>query len=150
MRCTLTYLVDYSKDDEKKSHFVIAEEQIAEIRRNKSTRAEHATNGSSKLHLVAVSSQGEWMTKLLLKSTDDNVMNLRIEGEEVDTSETMIEVESNEWNDIEADLTTEQETIVDVSNLQDIKFDVIKEGTFVALTKSNIRIRTILSCGSYR
>ena len=70
------FLTGHFKDDSNKSYFIIDENSDASKRKNKSKRAEHPIAGSSKMHLIAVSCTGDWLTKVVLKPTDEQLMDL--------------------------------------------------------------------------
>ena len=40
--------------------------------------------GSSQLHVVGVSSAGEWVTRQYLRTNDENIMSLTIDGNDID------------------------------------------------------------------
>ena len=126
-----TFLLGHFRNDKKgaKKSYIIDPEENAQIRKKSDSRHEHVILGSSKMHLIAVSSSGEWMTKVILKVTDDNVMNLEIER---GASSDNIEIEGdNEWHD--DGIESINNDIVDVSDVSDVKFDIIEEDTFVGL-----------------
>ena len=93
---------------------------------NKKQRPQHPIKGSSKLHLVAVSSDGEWLTRQYLHVSDENVMNLRIHGDDFDEIDDSVDEEEEEEE-------VNPQVIIDRDRFDGAKFELLTPGSYVAL-----------------
>ena len=120
-----TFLSQYFANDDKNKYFLVDETKNAEKRRvKKEDRAQRPIPGSSKLHLIAVSSTGEWLTKQFLWTIDEEIMSLRIDGD------VIAEVDDD---GIEEDMEDDPHVIIDNVCFNNIKFDFLTIGAYVAL-----------------
>ena len=122
-----TFLSDYFAEDATKKYFLVDEQKNAEKRQiKKEDRPQNPIRGSSKLHLVAVSPNSEWLTKSYLSVNDEDIMNLRIDGDDI------AEVDDVD-DDTEEDMEEDPQVIIERVRFNNIKFDFLAIGTYVAL-----------------
>ena len=108
-----------------KSYFVIDEKSNSKTR--KKEHLAHRIYGSSKLHCVAVSSDGEWLTRVVLKATDKAIMQLKFsEGEVEDVEVDNVDVEEGNENELE-----DSEEEIDISTL--LKYEFATIGSYITL-----------------
>ena len=130
------YLDKHFEFDESKMYYLIDEEENAKIRKKESNpqlRLSHPIAGSSKLHLIAVTSKGEWFHKIALDTMDQNVMNLCLDDSEEDENETDYSDEQENENIYP---NGPSDGILDVEK-PDFKFEFAEESTFIALPTSS-------------
>ena len=118
------FLCNHFKDDSSKSYFVIDEKS------NSKTREKRAI-GTSDLWIVktcvAVSSDGEWLTRVVLKATDKAIMQLKFsEGEVEDVEVDNVDVEEGNENELE-----DSEKEIDISTL--LKYEFATIGSYITL-----------------
>ena len=127
----LTFLSGYFSADSTKKYFQVDPEPNAEKRKvKKKDRAQHPIQGSSKLHLVAISPNGEWLTRQYLHVTDEEVMNLRIDGDDI--AEVDDDAEELE-EDVELEEEEDPQVIIDRARFDGAKFEFLTTGSYVAL-----------------
>ena len=136
----VNFLHEKFSDDKKKSYFLIDEKDIADIRRKgKEAQSEYPIEGSSKLHLVAANPNGEWLTKVVVKSNDEQILSLSfdLDGEGDD--------DSNDLSPAEIFDVMEEDDAMDLQS--SIKFDFLADGSFVALFSPSHRIEQFYLVG---
>ena len=122
-----SFLCTHFSDDITKRYFLVDPEKNATKRRvPKKDRPQNPIPGSSKLHLVAVTPDGEWLTRHYLHLHDDEVMNLKIDGSDIAEVDGDYSAEAVEGED-------DPQVIIDRAAFNGAKFEFLTPGSYVAL-----------------